>query len=236
MRVWGCEGLRAWGLEVRTALALLLMPVVLGACVQLAQPAPDLRSYRLDYTAPVTNFAPLPVVLRIAPFGIDAIYDREPIVFREDAYSTGIYHYHQWSSPPASMIAELLARDLTASGTYASVVSGPSTEPPDYQLDGYVELIEERGKSHDCHAVLRLRTSLFRLHPTAKNDAVAMHKTYDAEMPTPCNEPRALAASMSQGLEQISTQMQTDVRASIDRDLAMVDRKNTRTKSPDRKR
>ncbi|MBI3783561.1 MAG: membrane integrity-associated transporter subunit PqiC [Deltaproteobacteria bacterium] len=216
-------------------MVLLISSALLAGCVQLAQPAPDLHSYRLDYAPPTSNSAPLAAVLRIAPFGVDAIYDREPIVFREDEYSTGVYHYHQWSSPPGTMIADLLARDLVASGAYRSIVVGPAVVIPDYHLDGFVEVIEERGKTHDCHAVLRLRVSLFRLHPADNSNATALQKTYDTQVPASCNEPHALAAAISQCVEQTSRQLQSDVYDVIAHDLATAKESKSSAPTPTRK-
>ena len=63
---------------------VVLLAVLLGAsagCINLRQPAPEVRSYRLDYAAPVLDgLTPLPVTLRIAPLSANAVYDRLAIV------------------------------------------------------------------------------------------------------------------------------------------------------------
>jgi ABC-type uncharacterized transport system auxiliary subunit len=199
----------------------LILALLVGSvgCVKLAQPAPKIGAYRLAYTSPTptSTAAALPVTLRIPPFAVDTIYDREPIVYREDPYSTGIYHYHHWSSPPGSMVADLIARDLAAAGLYRAVLQEASMITPDYQLDGYVEEIEERGKAPDCTAALRLRITLVRVRQT-KGDPIVWQATYASDVPSACNDPRALAAAMSQNLERISTQLQHEIHDAMTHD------------------
>jgi len=204
---------------------LVLCPLVLLAgCVHLSQPAPKVHDYRLDYPPPVPVGTPLAVTVRVAPFGVAAVYDREAIVYRDDAYATGRYFYHRWSSNPGDMIADLVARDLAASHLYSAVQHGSAPLPSDYQLSGEVEEIEEAPRAGACTAHLRLRILLVRTH-TGTTAASALQTTYTADEPCPCNDARALAEAMSIGLERISTQMQQAVYDTIAADRAKASAK-----------
>ena len=203
------------------ALGSVLPLLLLAGCVHLSQPAPQIRDYRLDYAPPVPVGTPVSATLRVAPFGVAAVYDREAIVYRDDLYSTGRYFYHRWSSNPGDMVADLLARDLADSRLYRAVQQGPSPLPSDYQLSGEIEEIEERPATSACTAHLRLRITLARISAGAGVPTV-LQSTYSADEPCPCNDARALAEAMSRGLAGISAQLQQQVYDGIAADLAPV--------------
>jgi len=204
---------------VTRRLLLVAVVVLLAGCVHLSQPAPQVHDYRLDYAPPVPVGTPLPVTLRVAPFGVAAVYDRESIVYRDDTYSTGRYFYHRWSSNPGDMIADLMARDLAASQLYRAVQQGAASLPDDYQLSGQVEEIEERPEGSGCTAHLRLRVLLAVMRAGAVAASV-LQTTYTADEPCKCNDARALAEAMSVGVAHISGQLQQEVYDAIVKDRA----------------
>jgi ABC-type uncharacterized transport system auxiliary subunit len=199
---------------VSSGLRSLPVLLLLAGCVHLQQPAPQVHDYRLDYVPPIVHGTPLPVTLRVAPFGIAAVYDREAIVYRSDTYSTGRYVYHRWSSNPADMIADVLARDLAASHLYRDVQQGSSPVPNDYLLSGDVEEIEELPAASGCAAHVRLRIALARRR-TGTAARSLLQTVYTADEPCPCNDPRALAEAMSRGLAGMSAQLQQAVYDAI---------------------
>src|SRR6185436_4569965 len=106
---------------------------------------------------------PLPFVLRVPPMEVAATYDRDPIVYREGEYDIGSYFYYRWSSNPGNMVADLLARDMAASGLYRDVQTAVSVTSPDYQVKGTVEEIEETvGATCAAHLGERITLSATR--------------------------------------------------------------------------
>lgn len=197
--------------------APLLALAVLAGCVNLRVPAPEIHDYRLDYSSPSINETPLPVVLRVAPFRAAAVYAREPIVYRETPYATGTYFYHRWMANPASMIADLIARDLSASGLFRAVQQGPSLVTSDYELTADVDEIEERVVAKECTAHLSLRVLLSRPRVT-DGDPVVLRATYAADEPCGGDDPQDLVAAMSRALARISAQLQQDIHTAIAQD------------------
>ena len=125
---------RRASLAHRSTFVLLLFLI---GCVRLSQPAPQFREYRLDYPPPPHDEGtPLPVVLRVAALRVAAIYDRDAIVYRNDSYSTATSIYTRWSANPGNMLADLLSRDLTASGRYRAIQQPPALLASDVQLSG----------------------------------------------------------------------------------------------------
>jgi ABC-type uncharacterized transport system auxiliary subunit len=203
-------------MRVRNATLLLACGLAAG-CFGLSQPSPDIREYRLDYTPPAVTGRALPVTLRVPPLAVAAIYDRQPIVYRDDAYATGTYFYSRWSTNPGAMLADLLARDLAASGLYAAIQQGPSLLASDYQLSGGIEEIEERMSAASCTASLRLRVLLVRIRGSSA-PPVLLQTTYAEQEPCRCNDVRDLARAMSSVLQRISAQLQQAVYEAIEKD------------------
>jgi ABC-type uncharacterized transport system auxiliary subunit len=194
----------------------LLLGGLLAGCFRLSQPSPDIREYHLSYPPPTIDGQPLPVTLRIASLGVAAMYDRQPIVYGDDAYSSGTYYYARWSTNPSAMLTDLLARDFADSHLYLAVQQGPSPVPNDYQLGGEIEEIQEHTASTGCTARLRLRALLVRVRAAAT--PVVLQSTYVAEEPCACNDVRALAQALSKAAEQVSAQLQGAVYEAIEKD------------------
>jgi ABC-type uncharacterized transport system auxiliary subunit len=199
----------------RLAAALLLATALTG-CVRLSQRAPQIRNYSLAYPPPHISGTPLPLVLGISPLRAAATYDRDFIVYREGEYTIGTYSYSRWSANPASMIADLLARDFADSGLYRAVERRTGLLPIDYQLTGDIEEIEERVAANgDCSAHLRMRLLLLRARSGAQ--PVSLRKAYAGDEPCKCDAD-ALAAAMSRILERLSSELQRDVQDAIAQD------------------
>lgn len=192
---------------------------VLGGCLHLGIRSPQVREYRIDYTPPTLSGTPLPVAVEVGLFSVAAVYDREAIVYREGTYSTGAYVDARWSAHPGNLVADLLARDLAASGLFRAVQRVPSMVPSDYQVGGEVQEIEERATGGGCAAHLQLQVLLARSHP-AKGGPVLLQRTYTGDEAAPCRAPDQLVAAMSKALAGISAQIERDVYGAIAADPA----------------
>jgi len=208
---------------MRRRILLLALAAAVAGCVRFRVPAPEMHDYVLDYPPPHVEGTELPAVLRIASLGVAAIYDRQPIVYRDGEYSTGTYFDRRWSANPGNMVADVLARDFSDSGLYRAVQRGPSLLAGDYQLGGEIEVIEEQVSPTGCAAHLRLRMLVMRLRP-GTGDPVLLQRAYSADEPCPCNQPGALVAAMSHGLETISARLQRDVYDAIAADTRQAAR------------
>jgi ABC-type uncharacterized transport system auxiliary subunit len=201
----------------RRAVVASLGAGMLAGCISLQQPAPPIREYRLDYAAPVMSVERLPVIVRVAPLTVTAVYDRQQIVYRDDRFTTGTYFYHRWSTNPGQMLTDLLARDLADGQSFAAVQQGVTVAPGDYQLSGAIEEIEERPAENGCAAHLAVRLILVRARrPSAGR--VLWQTPYVADEPCACNDVAALARAMSAAAERVSSQVQRAVYEAIRND------------------
>jgi ABC-type uncharacterized transport system auxiliary subunit len=191
-----------------------VLGVGLAGCFSLKQPPLKIEQFRLEYAAEAPQGMPLPLILRVPSMEVAATYDRDPIVYREGDYSIGSYFYFRWASNPGNMIADLLARDLAASGLYRDVQTAVSMVSPDFQVKGTVEEIEELVASHDCSARLRLRITLAAARgPHAQR--VRFSKLYAEGETCRCDDPASVAESMSRAMARISAAIQADVYSSL---------------------
>jgi ABC-type uncharacterized transport system auxiliary subunit len=74
--------------------------------------------------------------LLIGPLRSSHLYREDHIVYSSPHEDMGTYEYQKWSEPPAEMLAELLMRDLRASGRYRAVEMLRSNSHGDYTLYG----------------------------------------------------------------------------------------------------
>ncbi|GIW43345.1 MAG: hypothetical protein KatS3mg077_0627 [Candidatus Binatia bacterium] len=186
----------------------------LSGCLSLVPVTPAPRDYVPDYTPPVLQHRQLPVVLRLAPVRVAAIYDREPFAYRRGAYRVGYYYYHRWATAPGQLLTDLLVRDFTQSGLYRAVQQGPSVLVADYQLDLRVDRFDEEIHLSGCSAAIVLHASLQSFHSELR-DPVRLQRVYAETEPIACNEPEAFVAGVSRVLARLSQQLQSDVYDAI---------------------
>jgi ABC-type uncharacterized transport system auxiliary subunit len=198
--------------------AALLLPILAAGCVTLSRPAPPTQEYQIDYDPPPVEGSALPVVIRVAPFHAADLYGTDAIIYREDDHRVGSYAYHRWVSDVATMIGDLIARDLAASGLYRAVLQGPSLLRYQYAIEATVERVEERvGPS--CTARVEIRALLQRTSAPAP-EAVAFQRTYAADEPCAGKTVADLVAAIGRAARTISTELQRDVHETVAADLA----------------
>jgi ABC-type uncharacterized transport system auxiliary subunit len=196
-----------------TAAATLLI-----GCAAL-RPAPQVRTFRLAYPAPAAAGLPaLPVTVRVVPFGIAAAYDRQAFTYREGDYGVGVDYYNRWLGSPASLITDLVARDLAASGRVQAVLQAPSALPSDYELNGQIETLEEQGDGGGCVAHLRLRIFLVRA-PAEGRRHVVLQDDFAADEVCHRGDPSSYAQSMSRAVQQVSDALRTAAVGAIAQDV-----------------
>lgn len=193
---------------------LLPLMGLLTGCLPMSVPTPQIREYQLTYPPPAAVGDPVPAIVEVGPIAVAALYDRDSIVYRDGAHGTGTYVDSRWSTNPRNMVADLLVRDLSATGAYRAVQRAPALLVGDYRLTGELVEIDERASAGGCRAHLELRLLLARTRGVGAN-AVLWQRTYDGDEPAACNQPSRLAAAMSQALAGVSARVQRDVYETI---------------------
>lgn len=190
-------------------------------CLSLLPVTPTPQDYRPEYVPPVLQHTPLPVVLRLAPVRVAAIYDREPFAYRRGPYRVGYYYYHRWATAPGQMLTDFFVRDFTSSGLYRAVQQGPAVLVADYQLDLRVDRFEQELSSSNCSAAIAIYATLQNLRVGAANP-VLLQRLYSDSEAVPCDDPQGFVRGVSQILARLSLQLQEDVYGAICKSEAEV--------------
>ncbi|MGH7786380.1 MAG: ABC-type transport auxiliary lipoprotein family protein [Candidatus Binatia bacterium] len=183
---------------------------MLGGCAAL-QPAPAQRVFVLEYPPPPVAARRIDAVLRVVPFGSDAVYDRQGFVYREGPYEIAIDSYNLWVAAPASLITDLVARDLAAAGRFTAVLSAPSALAAQYELSAQVEVFEERAED-SCSARAGLRALLIQ-SPARAARRVVFEETFTAAEPCDGSGADAFAAAMSRAVQRVSMALEERIGA-----------------------
>jgi ABC-type uncharacterized transport system auxiliary subunit len=189
---------------------VLAIAAVLGGCAAL-QPTPAQRVFVLEYPAPPPAVRRVEAVLRVMPFGSDAVYDRQGFVYREGPYEIAVDSYNLWVAAPASMITDLVARDLAAAGLFTAVLSAPSALAAQYELSAQIEVFEERAEN-SCTARAGLRALLIQ-SPARAARRVVFEETFAADEPCDGYGADAFAAAMSRAVQRVSMALEERIGA-----------------------
>jgi ABC-type uncharacterized transport system auxiliary subunit len=177
-----------------------------GGCAAV-HPALPVRTFVLAYPPPeAAGIPPLPVTVRVVPFGIVAAYDRQGFTYREGAYDVGVDYYNRWVGSPAGLITDLVARDLAASGRVQAVLQAPSALANDYEINGQIETLEEQDDAGACIAHLRLRIFVVRAR-SADRRQVLLQDGFAADEPCRRGDPGSYAEAMSRAVQRVSDQI-----------------------------
>lgn len=193
---------------------LLLLTGLFGGCVNLS----ELKEtgikptyYILEYEPPVTVDETTSHALRINSFTAAPLYSSTNIIYKQNAFQTGEYLYHQWHVPPAEGIAWLLARDFRQSGLCRAVFGPSSTVMTSYAIDGNVEVFLEDNSEKPWRALLSIVILLIDETEPDPGESVLLQKLYSAAEPCARNNPRATAEAMSRAMQRVSGKIVQDI-------------------------
>jgi ABC-type uncharacterized transport system auxiliary subunit len=152
----GCKS-RVFLTPVRIAFCMLMLAAGLTAGCGAARPS---KYYQLTVPgdlAPAANPNPLPITLLVGRMTGSALYREDQIVYSSGGQSMGTYEYHRWAEPPTEMIAEILLRQLRASGQYRGVYTLRSDVHGDFLLHGRLyDFKEVSGSSEAARVTMEL--------------------------------------------------------------------------------
>jgi len=187
-----------------------------AACATVGKPSYEIQYYLLDYPPPVLKPMPrLDATLRLNRFTIDAAYNTQSMVFRSDKYSLDYFNYNRWAVNPADMVADMLLRDLQASGLFSAVFSRYSIEETNFVVLGSIGAFYLRAEPQLKQAVLDVKITLKDLRKTIVNERVVFQKKYCQEEPLAEYSPRGYCAAMSRAMERLSAQIVEDLYQAI---------------------
>ena len=142
-RLLGDNGERTWMRVSRNFMGKALAVAVAIGGLACGASAPPTHYYALDLPRPAPAATRLAQTAVLMPIRAGEIARQGRIVFRESPHEVGFYEYHRWAEDPEDSVAEALASELLARGTFASVTPFDGRTQADFILRGELRRIEE---------------------------------------------------------------------------------------------
>jgi ABC-type uncharacterized transport system auxiliary subunit len=186
--------------------------LLLGACMNLKQPAKQIECYTLEYPSPqIGALTPLPYVVRVDRFTTASPYNTSQIIYRNQSFERNAYVYHKWQSNPGAIITTLVNRDLKNSGLFKAILSPGSQFSSSYIIEGTVDEFFEWDTPDAWKAVLGVSIILTKKNTEDISNTILFQKTYHQVQECRRKHPKAVAEAMSRALSKISEEMIKDV-------------------------
>jgi cholesterol transport system auxiliary component len=197
---WRCLG---W-------LAAATLALALGAC-SLSRPAPVKRTFLLDPPLPAAVAAPKPGVLRVGTFNVAGAYRDRSFVYRTGDLKFESDYYHEFFVAPGPMIAENVAKALSAAKVFSRVVPGAAApEEGDFVLEGFVSDLYADTRQTANTAEISIS---FYVSRTSFPSTVVWTRDYRQRVTLKGNTPDALAEAWNAGLGMILADLVRDLAA-----------------------
>lgn len=190
--------------------AAVVLLVMLGS--GCGKPPTLMQQYIFDYPSP--GFQRLPPVtagIKLEKFSVAQAYNSTDMVYQPHPYKSEAYTYHRWRVNPGYLVTDYLLRDLRNSGLFKAVLPAGSTGDCRFLLEGGIVEIQELDAPEGWHAALTLNVTLLDLTQEEVPKRVVFQKNYRAQDPLTEKTPNGLAQGMSRAMQQLSTQIITDV-------------------------
>jgi uncharacterized lipoprotein YmbA len=192
--------------------ALLLLIVWLAGCA--GQQAPRKTRYVLHATRerPAT---PLEVGnLRIGRVPVDPRFERKGFVYRtgEDVYESDFYR--EFYSPPGVLVRQMMAEWMNASEIFSAVLGSADSGQTHWVLEARVEtLYIDLRLVGAPKSVIEIEFSMVD-SASPELDSV-FRRSYSAALTVPDMKPESFVAGWSEGISEILTSLESDLRAAF---------------------
>jgi ABC-type uncharacterized transport system auxiliary subunit len=188
---------RVFRIPAKLSLCTLALAVALAAGCGAARPS---KYYQLTIPgdpAPAANPNPFPVTLLIGRLTGPALYREDEIVYSSGGEGMGTYEYHRWAEPPTEMIAEIMLRQLRASGHYRGVYTLRSDIHGDFLLHGRLyDFKEVSGSSEVARVTMELELR------NVKTATTVWTHFYSHDEPTAGKNVDAIVAALDKNVQQ----------------------------------
>lgn len=202
--------------NINILLCIIFIFLVLQGCTSGGKRSYEIQNFLLDYSAPTLgNLTKLDSTIRFNRFTIAAAYNTQNMIFRSDNYSLDFFSYNRWAVNPADMVADILLRDMQASGLFHAALSRYSVEETNFLLEGGVGEFFLQVEKNRKLAVICLEITLKDSRKRETNRRIIFQRKYRHEELLTEQTPRGYCQAMSQALKTISPQIITDVYQAI---------------------
>ena len=195
--------------------ALTRVAAVLGVTSCISQPALTPRSFSIDPPAPRSPISTGSVILALARVEVMAPYSGQSLVYSTGEHGFQRDPYAKFVAPPSSLLTAAIRGYLANADFVRDVVA-----PGDSKLSAATVEVSVSKMAGEIHpggssAVLAIR---FRVHSGPRSTpepSEILLKTYTATVPIARATAQNVVNAWNQGLENIMTEFESDLRASL---------------------
>lgn len=190
-----------------------LLPIVLMACCSCISVSLGGRSspavvYEVNPPPPGHAASASCLVLRIADFTSSPAYDRTDMVVVDSTGRVVRASGHRWASTPASLLSDLLARDIMAEGRLESVYRRYTLFGEDIHLDAHVREFGSRYSGGSWAACIETDVTIL----DSRSGTIVFQGTIRLQEPMPAGGFGELAKAMG----VLAGRWSSEVRAELD--------------------
>ena len=148
------------------AAVIVSVVTIVSSCSFMKTNLPTKNYYILNYqpvvAVPPGSQRPYPYTLQVGEFKIQAIFNRQNIVYRFSPHQIQYYELEQWAVRPDQMVTNLVFGHLEATGLTNRVGVDFFDIRPDFRIEGMVEAIEKFDAGDVFYAHLAMSLKLLR--------------------------------------------------------------------------
>jgi ABC-type uncharacterized transport system auxiliary subunit len=207
-------------IEVLAVAVVCILLVSVSGCAGILSTSAPSSLYQLHYQQQSRPCAhAFPASVRIWPMEASPPYDQEALVVLVDHSRVRFSSQYVWVAQPGKMVADWLARDLSQSNLFPSVMTAGEHSNSSYELGGRLFVFAWRQQNDQGQAVLEAEMTLVENRPPGSRQIV-MRKPYRlASELAERNDAEAFARAMSQLLADFSAVLQHDLCGAVGRQL-----------------
>ena len=212
-RSLGDNGERTWMPVFQVFWCKALGVAAVASCLACGASGPPTRYYALNLPRSPPAAERLAHTAVLMPIRAGEIAGQGRIVYRESPHEVGFYEYHRWAEDPEDSVADALASELLARGTFASVTPFDGRTQADFILRGELRRIEEIDYEGPVKVLVEISLELV----DAATSRVVWSDRSCAEEVVAAAEVRSvverLSASADQAIKRLAGQLDSHLRS-----------------------
>ncbi|MEJ2031941.1 MAG: ABC-type transport auxiliary lipoprotein family protein [Deltaproteobacteria bacterium] len=197
-------------MKIRFLFPILTAILVTGCGSLLTSKVPAPVYYQPEYqAAPVACKPSFNQGVRVWEFSAGSPYNHQEMVVLLPEGKVQFSSSYQWVATPGTMVAQQLARDLSAGDLFPMVVTGDNPLQVPLSLTGRVDLYAWKREGGQSRAVLKVEMSLV---DTGAEQEVLFHRIYELQSkPFAKDDSAVFARAMGELMGRLSTRFRTDL-------------------------